>query len=165
MKIRKIYFILVLCILFFIFIFWGQYKLIFVKSSSRKLIGLWSTSQFLLNKDLNTISEKFGLNLVVKRRGFKISFVDKSQTRVKFSNSGMYYRCISEEESKGINIFIDEDENNNKNIASNLYYILLKCSLVDLDQNTQDDKDLLNYLMRTSSDINNYRSLFFRLRK
>lgn len=77
----------------FLFIFFGQYKFIRIKSSSGKSIGLRWTSQFLLNKDLDAISKKFGTNFLEKQKGFKINFVDESQTNVEFSNSGINYNC------------------------------------------------------------------------
>ena len=167
MKVRKVCFISGLCILLFIFIFifLGQYKLIGIKSSSGKLIGLWSRGQFILNKDIDIILKKFGTNFSEKQKRFKISFVDKSQTDIKFSESGIYYKCLNEVKYNRINIYVEKDKIKNKNMASNLYLILLKCSLVEIDRGSNSYFDLMNHLMRVSSDKNIIKSLYIPLGK
>ncbi|MEL7665872.1 MAG: hypothetical protein AAGU06_00340 [Candidatus Shapirobacteria bacterium] len=147
----------------FVFIFFEQYKLVRIKLASGKLIGLWSTNQLLLNKDVETILRKFGTNLQEKKRRIKISFVNKNETGVQFSNSGIQYKCLNEAKYNHIYIFIDGNKINNKNMASNLYYISLKCSLFDLNQNIQDGENLMNYLMQASSNKNIFKSFFIPL--
>lgn len=165
MRIRKMWFVfsLVLFLSVFLFIYFGQYKFIKIKSSSGKSVGLWLTSQFLLNKDLDAISKKFGINFQEKQKEFKISFVDKSQANIQFSNSGIYYKCFDEVRYNHINIFIEKNIIKNKNMASNLYLILLKCPLVEMNKNSHDYIDLMNHLMRISSEKNIFKSLFIPL--
>ena len=161
--IRRKFFVIVLILFSCLFLFGGQYKVIGIKSSSSKLIGLWSTSQFLLNKDLDIISRKFNINFQKKQKGFKVSFVDTRQTNTLFSNSGIYYKCIDEVTSNQINIFIEKNTIVNENMATSLYYVLLSCSFTDIDQNSIDYNDFMNDLMRTSSKNNIFKSLFIPL--
>lgn len=152
---------LVLGIFLFIiaFIFLGQYKLARIKSSSGKLIGLWLTSQLFLDKDMDIISKKFEISSQKKQEWFKIRNVNKDQTNINFSNSGVYYKCLDELNYELINVYIDENAINSKRLSSNLYYIVLRCmfsNLVDDNQTNEDigKTDLINYLMRISSNKN-----------
>jgi len=162
MRIGKSFFVffLILFSCFLLFIFWGQYKCIQIRLSSGKPVGLWLTSQFLLNKDLDVISNKFNIDFQRKQKGYKIIFVDKNQTNVKFSNSGIYYKCLDKIAYNQINIFIERDTVKYKNIASNLYLILLKCSLIEMDRNSTSYIEIMNNFMQISSDKKIFKSLF-----